>query len=156
MQAGVRAGEEAPDFELPDQDGAPRRLSELLQDGPVVLFWYPAAMTPGCTKESCHFRDLADEFTRAGAQRIGVSMDAVPRQKEFASKHGFDYPLLSDADGSVSERYGVRRHGPLAKLGPTQRRTFVVGTDRRVVEVITGELKFNDHADRALAALARA
>ena len=151
----MEAGEHAPDFELPDQDGEPRRLSTMLEAGPVVLFWYPAAMTPGCTKESCHFRDLGAEFGAAGAQRVGISMDPVPRQKEFAGRHGFDYPLLSDADGAVAQRYGVRRRGPLAKLGPTQRRTFVIGTDGRILDVISSELRFSDHADRALAALAR-
>ena len=152
----MQAGDAAPDFELPDQDGRPVRLADLLERGPVVLFWFPAAMTPGCTKESCHFRDLAGEFAGAGAQRVGISMDAVARQKSFADRHGFDYPLLSDADGAVSERYGVRRTGPLARLGPTQRRTFVIGADGRILDVVAGELRFTEHADRALAALARA
>jgi peroxiredoxin Q/BCP len=152
----VQVGDKAPDFELPDQAGAPTRLSTLLADGPVVLFWYPAAMTPGCTKESCHFRDMAAEFERAGARRVGISMDAVDRQRAFADKHGFDYPLLSDAGGAVSEQYGVRRKGPLAKLGPTQRKTFVIAADGQVLDVISGELKFTDHADRALEALAKA
>ena len=62
---GMRTGDQVPDFELPDQTGTPRRLSTLLADGPVVLFFYPAAMTYGCTKESCHFRDLASEFAAA-------------------------------------------------------------------------------------------
>ena len=102
-----------PDFELPDQDGTPRTLAGLLADGPVVLFFYPAAMTAGCTKESCHFRDLAAEFAELGAQRVGISTDAVAKQKEFADKHGFDYPLLSDVDGTVARIFGVkRRFGP--------------------------------------------
>ena len=152
----MQAGDRAPDFDLPDQTGESVRLSTLLADGPVVLFWYPAAMTPGCTKESCHFRDLVSEFAGAGARRVGISMDAVSRQSEFAAKHSFDYPLLSDADGAVSERYGVRRHGVLAKVGPIQRKTFVIAADGRILDVISGELKFHDHADRALAVLARA
>ena len=62
----------------------------------MVLFFYPAAMTSGCTAESCHFRDLAAEFAAAGAQRVGISRDTVDKQKQFSDLHGFDYPLLSD------------------------------------------------------------
>jgi peroxiredoxin Q/BCP len=146
----VKTGDLVPDFELPDQDGQPRRLSTLLQNGPVVLFFYPAAMTSGCTKESCHFRDLAAEFTEAGAQRIGISTDPVAKQKQFSDLHSFDYPLLSDEYGAVARIFGVkRRFGPL----PVKRSTFVIGTDRRVLEVITSELQMDVHADRALLAL---
>lgn len=95
----LQPGDVVDDFELPDQTGAPRRLSTLLADGPVVLFFYPAAMTAGCTRESCHFRDLAGEFAAAGGQRVGISRGAVGKQAEFSDKHGFDYPLLSDPDG---------------------------------------------------------
>lgn len=150
----MKAGDQAPDFSLADENGTPRRLSELLANGPVVLFWYPAAMTGGCTREACHFRDLSAEFAKAGAQRVGISMDGVAKQKQFSTAHGFDYPLLADPDGTVSAQYGVKRRGPLAKLGPTQRKTFVIGTDSRILDVITGELSFNDHADKALATLA--
>jgi peroxiredoxin Q/BCP len=76
----MHRGDRVPDFELPDQTGASRRLSDLLTGGPVVLFFYPAAMTTGCTKESCHFRDLAAEFAAVGAQRVGISADTVDKQ----------------------------------------------------------------------------
>jgi thioredoxin-dependent peroxiredoxin len=146
----MKPGDAVPDFELPDQDGTPRRLSTLLAAGPVVLFFYPAAMTSGCTKESCHFRDLAAEFSAAGAQRVGISTDAVAKQKQFSDMHGFDYPLLSDADGSVARIFGVkRRFGPL----PVKRSTFVIGTDSTVLDVITSELQMDVHADRALQTL---
>ena len=125
----VKIGDEVPDFELPDQDGTPRRLSRLLADGPVVLFFYPAAMTSGCTAESCHFRDLGAEFTAAGAQRVGISTDPVDKQKQFAEQNHFDYPLLSDESGAVARQFGVkRRFGPI----PVKRRTFVIGADRRL------------------------
>ncbi len=146
----MEPGDHAPDFTLPDQDGTDRKLSELLENGPVVLFFYPGAMTRGCTAESCHFRDLAAEFAEAGAQRVGISMDDVAKQKQFAELHGFDYPLLSDAGGEVAEQFGVRR-----RFGPTplKRHTFVIGTDREIVEVIRSEFSMNSHADKALAAL---
>jgi peroxiredoxin Q/BCP len=147
-------GDQVPDFELPDQDGTPRSLSGLLADGPVVLFFYPAAMTSGCTKEACHFRDLAAEFQAAGVQRVGISMDSVAKQKRFADKHTFDYPLLSDADGEVAEIFGVKRGAVGSKLGaPVKRWTFAIGTDRKVVKAIHSEVNMDLHADEALAAL---
>ncbi|MFI6783096.1 peroxiredoxin [Micromonospora sp. NPDC050276] len=150
--AGVGVGDVVQDFELPDETGTPRRLSEFLATGPVVLFFYPAAMTRGCTAESCHFRDLAAEFTALGATRVGISRDSVAKQAEFSQLHGFDYPLLSDADGTVAQQFGVRRRVPLGPLS-MKRMTFVIGTDRRVIEVIHSEVSMNDHADRALRAL---
>src|SRR5947209_18167843 len=87
---GMKPGEKAPDFELPDETGAQRKLGDLLANGPVVLFFYPAAMTPGCTKESCHFRDLKREFEEVGAQRVGISADEVDKQKQSADKHTSD------------------------------------------------------------------
>ncbi|MEW2147139.1 peroxiredoxin [Micromonospora vinacea] len=150
--AGVGVGDEVQDFELPDETGTPRRLTEFLAGGPVVLFFYPAAMTRGCTAESCHFRDLAAEFTALGASRVGISRDPVAKQAEFSKLHGFDYPLLSDADGAVAQQFGVRRRVPLGPLS-MKRMTFVIGVDRRVIEVIHSEVSMNDHADRALRAL---
>ncbi|WP_020672763.1 peroxiredoxin [Amycolatopsis nigrescens] len=146
----MEKGELAPDFTLADEKGDQRSLSEFLAAGPVVLFFYPAAMTTGCTAESCHFRDLAAEFGELGAQRLGISPDAVAKQQEFSAKHGFDYPLLSDPDGAVAKQFGVRRRfGPLL----TKRHTFVIDTDRKVLEVIKSELKFAKHADEALEVL---
>jgi len=153
----MREGDVVPDFVLPDQSGTPQRLSELLQSGPVALFFYPAAMTPGCTKEACHFRDLGGEFRAAGLQRVGISRDAVDKQREFADQHGFDYPLLSDADGEVAGIFDVARGGIGRRLGaPVKRSTFVIGQDRRVLAAIRSELDMNTHADRALAAVASA
>ena len=133
----MQIGDEVPDFELPDQTGAPRRLSTLLQDGPVVLFFYPAAMTSGCTKEACHFRDLGAEFSAAGVQRVGISRDDVAKQKQFADTHSFDYPLLADTDGAVAKTFGVQRGRFGSRVGvPVKRQTFAIGTDRRVVAVV--------------------
>jgi thioredoxin-dependent peroxiredoxin len=146
----MQAGDRAPDFELPDETGTPRTLKELLSSGPLVLFFYPAAMTPGCTAESCHFRDLAKEFAEVGASRVGISPDSVEKQHQFSDKYSFDFPLLSDADGTVARQFGVRRNfGPLA----TKRQTFVIDTDGKVLEVIKSELRMSVHADKALAVL---
>lgn len=116
----------------------------------MVLFFYPAAMTPGCTAESCHFRDLAKEFADVGAQRVGISADRVEKQQEFSTTHGFDFPLLSDPDRKVAEAFGVKRSlGPL----PNKRVTFVIDTDRRVLARIASEIRMNSHADKALEVL---
>lgn len=147
----MQAGDTAPDFTLTDQDGNARSLTTLLANGPVVLFFYPAAMTGGCTKESCHFRDLATEFAKAGAQRVGISMDDVSKQKEFSDKHSFDYPLLADVGGEVARAYGVKRALNVMKV---RRTTFVIGTDGVIKKVIKSETNMNSHADEALAALA--
>jgi peroxiredoxin Q/BCP len=146
----MRKGDVVPDFELPDENGAPRRLSTLLEGGPVVLFFYPAAMTYGCTKESCHFRDMKAEFEALGAQRVGISADKVEKQKQFSDKHSFDYPLLSDSDGEVATTMGVRRS--IAMLG-NRRTTFIIDTDRSLLDVIHTEISMNAHADRALEVL---
>jgi peroxiredoxin Q/BCP len=143
----MEKGDRVDDFELRDESGAPRRLSEFLALGPVVLFFYPAAMSRGCTAESCHFRDLAADFTASGAQPIGISADKVERQQEFSTRYSLGYPLLSDPDGEVAAEFGVKRRiGPI----PVKRWTFVIGGDGRVLEVIKSETRMSHHADRAL------
>jgi peroxiredoxin Q/BCP len=168
------AGEKAPDFALYDHTGEPRTLSGLLSDGPVVLFFFPLASSPICTAQACHFRDLSNEFARVGAQRVGISTDTVDKQAHFAQQRAFDYPLLSDADGVVSELFGVRRgrlaklrssvvarqatrrprhtrrRGLLARLLPVRRTTFVIDTDRTVLKVVSSELRASVHADQTL------
>jgi thioredoxin-dependent peroxiredoxin len=145
----VNVGDVVDDFELLDEDGNPRRLSDELAKGPVVLFFYPKALTTGCTKESCHFRDLAAEFAEVGAQRIGISADPVERQKQFSDKHSFDFPLLSDPSRVVAKQFGAKRPGPIMN----KRVTFVIDTDRRVLAEISGEMNMDKHADEALAVL---
>jgi peroxiredoxin Q/BCP len=168
------AGETAPDFTLYDHAGRARTLSALLSDGPVVLFFFPIASSPICTAQACHFRDLSDEFARVGAQRVGISTDTVEKQAHFAQQRSFDYPLLSDAEGVVSELFGVRRgrfaklrrslvareparrgqhkrrRGLLARLLPVRRATFVIDTDRTVLKVVSSEVRASVHADETL------
>src|SRR4051794_38606251 len=168
------SGEKAPNFTLCDHTGRPRTLTSLLSEGPVVLFFFPLASSPICTAQACHFRDLSNEFARVGAQRVGISTDTVDRQAHFAQQRSFDYPLLSDTDGVVSELFGVRRgtfarlrrsvverksarhgqhtrrRGLLARLLPVRRATFVIDTDRTVLKVISNEVRASVHADQAL------
>jgi thioredoxin-dependent peroxiredoxin len=168
------AGDKAPDFTLYDHTGHPRKLSALLSEGPVVLFFFPLASSPICTAQACHFRDLSNEFATVGAHRVGISTDTVDKQAHFAQQRKFDYPLLSDADGVVSEMFGVRRgrlaklrrsvvareaarprrhtrrRGLLARLLPVRRTTFVIDTDRTILKVVSSELRASTHADQAL------
>ena len=139
-----------------------------------MLFFFPVASSPICTAQACHFRDLSDEFARVGAQRVGVSTDTVDKQAHFAQQRSFDYPLLSDADGVVSELFGVRRgrlaklrrsvvareparrgrhtrrRGLLARLLPVRRTTFVIDTDRTILKVVSSEVRASAHADQTL------
>ena len=145
-------GDVVEDFSLDDQFGVTQSLYHLLEVGPMVLFFYPAAMTKGCTIESCHFRDLKSEFAALGAQRIGISRDPIAKQRQFSDLHVFDFPLLSDTAGAVANQFGVARN---MKLLPVKRWTFVIGTDRRLVETIKSEIRMDSHADRALVTLRR-
>ncbi len=145
----MKEGDEVPDFEAVDQRGEKVTLTELLADGPVVLFFYPKAMTRGCTAESCHFRDLAGDFAAAGAKAVGISADSPERQAQFDEKHGLGMPLLADTDRRIATMFGVKRPGPLFN----RRATFVIGTDRRVKAVVHSEMNMDRHADQALEAL---
>lgn len=142
----IASGSPAPDFTLSDETGTPRKLSDFLAKGPVVLFFYPVALSSGCTAQSCHFRDLAAEFEAVGTQRIGISTDPVDKQKEFSEAHNFDYPLLSDPEGTVAATYGVKRRF----LTPVKRVTFVISADGKIAKVITSEFNMTTHADEAL------
>jgi thioredoxin-dependent peroxiredoxin len=142
--------ETLPDLDLTLHTGETTTLSSLVEDGPLVVFFYPKAFTGGCTAEACHFRDLAAEFAEAGAQRIGVSRDDATTQARFVEEHGFDYPLVADPDGTVAKAFGAKRPGPLW----SKRQTFVVDEQRTVVATISSETDMQRHADEALAVLA--
>jgi len=144
--ADVAIGELVPDFEAPSQTGETIKLSDYLARGPVVLFFYPKAMTPGCTKENCHFRDLQAEFDAVGATRLGISADKPDLQAKFATKYDLDFPLLSDTDGSIARAFGASRRGLLLN----RRATFVIGTDGKLLDIIKSELNMQIHADKAL------
>jgi thioredoxin-dependent peroxiredoxin len=145
----MKPGDLVEDFSALDQTGTTVRLTTLLESGPVVLFVYPRALTPGCTKQSCHFRDLSAEFASLGAQVVGLSADPIKRQSKFANKHSFGFPLLSDPDRAIAAALGVRRLGPLSN----KRATFVIDTDRELLAIIESERDMEVHADDALEAL---
>src|ERR1700744_6447855 len=103
----MREGDLIENFALADQDGVQRTLEELLSDGPLALYFFPAAMTPGCTAESGTFRDRSEEFADVGARRVGISRDSSAKLREFADRDHLDFTLLSDEAGTVSDIFGV-------------------------------------------------
>jgi peroxiredoxin Q/BCP len=154
----IDEGAEAPDFELPDQDGNPVRLSSL-RGRLVVLYFYPKADTPGCTAQACAIRDRQAEFDEAGAVVLGVSPDPVPRLRKFADKYGLPFTLLSDEDHAVAEAYGTWVHKPArgymkARMG-IERSTFVIDADGRVERVLR-KVKAQGHDELVLSGLVAA
>jgi peroxiredoxin Q/BCP len=121
----LRVGAKAPDFTLPRDGGGTVSLSDL-RGGPVVLFFYPKANTPGCTTEARDFTALLPDFTAAGATVLGISKDSVKKQENFVAKQGLAMPILSDAEGEVCEVYGVwgekSMYGHRAHNRPDRRR----------------------------------
>jgi len=126
----VAVGETAPDFEAPNQDGAPFKLSSL-RGAPVVLYFYPEADTPGCTVESKGFRDHYAEFRAKNVHVVGVSTDDCPKQKAFAQKYGLPFPLVADRAKAVAEKYGV-----LGPRGHARRVSFFLDGSGRVLEIV--------------------
>ncbi len=126
----VAVGEQAPDFEAPNQDGSPFRLSSL-RGSPVVLYFYPKADTPGCTIESKGFRDHYAEFQSHRVAVVGVSTDDCPQQKAFAVKYGLPFPLIADHSKAVATQYGVLGAG-----GAARRVSFFLDEKGTVLEVV--------------------
>jgi peroxiredoxin Q/BCP len=157
MSANIRrmigVGAHAPDFELPDQDGEPVRLSGL-RGRTVVLYFYPKADTPGCTTQACSIRDRGDEYAAAGVKVIGVSPDPVAKVKRFHDKRDLNFTLLADADHAVCDEYGVWVQKSM--YGKTymgaQRATFIVDPSGTVAHVIP-KASPKTHDDEVLAAL---
>ncbi len=139
----VATGQPAPDFEAPNQDGAPFRLSSL-RGRSVILYFYPRADTPGCTIEAKGFRDLLPDLTKKGVAVVGVSTDDCPDQKAFAQKYGLPFTLVADKSKNVAGQYGV-----LGPHGAAKRVSFFVDPKGTVVEVVEGSP--DTHLDRARA-----
>jgi thioredoxin-dependent peroxiredoxin len=106
MVAKLEPGNKAPKFTLPDQDEKPVSLKQFA-GAPVVVYFYPADDTPGCTKEACQFNDNLSAFNRAGVKVVGISPDKAEKHKKFRAKYGLKFPLLSDPDHEIMEAYGA-------------------------------------------------
>ena len=146
MTQGIRPGDRAPDFELPDQTGTSRSLSSLLTGGPVVLFFYPAAMTPGCTKEACDFRDNLAELNDSGIDVVGISPDKPEKLAKFRDAQSLTFPLLSDPDKKVLTAWGA--FGEKKMYGKTVqgviRSTFLVD-EKGTIEVAQYNVRATGH-----------
>jgi thioredoxin-dependent peroxiredoxin len=149
----IEPGQPAPDFELPDQDGDPVRLSDL-RGRRVVLYFYPKANTPGCTTQACGIRDRQAEYDAAGATVLGVSPDPVKAVKKFHDKQALSFTLLADADHEVSERYGVWAEKSLygRKFWGALRATFIIDEEGIVRHVIP-KVSPKTHDDEVLGLL---
>jgi peroxiredoxin Q/BCP len=145
----LEKGAKAPDFELPDQDGRRHTLKSLLADGPLVLYFYPADFTPGCTKEACSFRDLHQELLRAKLRIVGVSPQDTESHRRFADRHHLNFPLLADPDKTVIKAYDL--DGPLG-FG-VRRGTYLIGSDGRIRDSVLADLRIGAHEDFVRAAI---
>jgi len=146
-------GDEAPDFELPDQDGKAVALTDF-EGQRVVLYFYPRADTPGCTNEATGFRDAWEAYRDRDVQVLGVSDDPVDDQAAFAERYDLPFPLLADTDGSVSSAYGS--YGEKHMYGNTFdgvfRNTYVIGPDG-TIEAVYEDVDPEGHADEILSDL---
>jgi peroxiredoxin Q/BCP len=146
-------GDEAPDFELPDQDGRMVKLSDL-RGTPVVVYFYPKASTPGCTTQACGVRDRAADYSGFGATVLGVSPDAVSKLRKFHDEQNLNFRLLADEDHAVAEAYGVWVEKSM--YGRTymgnERTTFVIDSQGRVGAVLR-KVKPAEHDELVLGAL---
>jgi peroxiredoxin Q/BCP len=141
-------GDLAPDFALPDADGREVSLSSL-RGQRVIIYFYPAAMTPGCTKQACDFRDSRGELSEAGFAVLGISPDAPAKLAKFAARDGLTFPLLSDPGREVLKAYGAFGEKMLygKKSVGVIRSTFVVGADGRIERAYYG-VKATGHVAR--------
>jgi peroxiredoxin Q/BCP len=150
----LEAGQEAPDFTLPDQDGEELTLSGL-RGQTVVLYFYPKADTPGCTIQACGVRDRDADYAKAGARVLGVSPDEVADVKKFAEKFDLEFTLLADADHAVAEAYGVWGEKSMygRKYMGASRATFLIDPEGKIARVFP-KVSPKTHDDVVLEALA--
>ncbi|WP_330204935.1 peroxiredoxin [Cyanobacterium sp. Dongsha4] len=142
----LKIGDRTPDFTLPSADGKNVSLSEFLGKKSVVIYFYPKDDTPGCTIESCTFRDSYEEFKEAGAEVIGISSDSPQSHQQFASKYQLPFILLSDSQGKVRKLFGV----PNALFLLPGRVTYVIDKEGIVRHIFNSMMDFKAHVDEAL------
>jgi peroxiredoxin Q/BCP len=156
MPSVIEPGEQAPDFELPDQDGRTVKLSDF-RGRPVVVYFYPKASTPGCTTQACGVRDHSADYQQANAVVLGISPDPVAKVKKFHDEQALNFTLLADDGHAVADAYGVWAEKSMygKKYFGNERTTFVIGPDGNVAHVLR-KVKPAEHDEQVLAALADA
>jgi len=137
----LAVGDRAPEFTLPDQDERDVPLTSLLNQGPLVLYFYPADFTPGCTKEACIFRDLHAELRHAGMSVVGVSPQSPESHRRFRDKYNLPFRLLSDPEKAVIRMYDV--NGPLGLL--VRRATYLIDQGRVIRGAVLADLRIDEH-----------
>ena len=144
----LAAGDPAPDFTLPDADGHEVSLASL-RGQRVIIYFYPAAMTPGCTKQACDFRDSKSDLSDAGFAVLGISPDSPAKLAKFRDAEGLTFPLLSDPERGVLRAYGA--YGEKMMYGKKSvgviRSTFIVGADGKIEQALYG-VKATGHVAR--------
>lgn len=149
----IAANQAAPDFELKDDAGTSRRLSDF-RGKPVILYFYPADDTPGCTKEACNFRDDYSQYQKAAVMILGVSPDSVKSHAKFKAKYQLPFPLLADDGHKVCDAYGV--WGPKKMMGRefegVLRTTFLIDAKGKVARVFEN-VRPSEHSAEVLGAL---
>lgn len=153
MSKALAIGDKAPELAIPDQQGKTVTLDSF-KGKQVVLYFYPKDDTPGCTKESCDFRDVESQILRAGGTIVGVSLDGKESHQRFIKKFGLPFPLLSDEDARISKTYGVYKEKNMygKKYWGIERSTFVIDPEGKV-KAIFRKVKVDGHADEVLMAL---
>ena len=139
----IQAGERAPEFTLPDETGTDRSLTELLSASALVLYFYPADFTPGCTRQACTLRDLQTDIKRAGLRVVGISPQSPASHAKFQAKHQLPFVLLSDQQKTVAKMYGV--NGPLG-IG-VRRATFLIDASRRIRDAVLADFRIGRHVE---------
>ncbi|HEY3850463.1 MAG TPA: peroxiredoxin [Steroidobacteraceae bacterium] len=139
----LKAGERAPEFTLPDDTGTDRSLTELLSGGAIILYFYPADFTPGCTSQACKLRDLHTDIQRAGMRVVGISPQSPDSHAKFREKYQLPFTLLSDEQKTVIKMYGL--NGPLG-IG-VRRASYLVNGGRRVRDAVLADFRIGRHMD---------
>jgi len=153
MSSWVEEGQRAPAFRLMSDAGKPVALADF-RGKPVVVYFYPRDNTPGCTREACAFRDRYQELQSLGVQVLGISPDSVESHQKFREKYGLNFPLLSDPDHRVAEKYGAWREKNMygKKTMGIQRSTFLIDADGKVARVWKN-VKVDGHDQQVMAAV---
>ncbi len=139
----LEAGSQAPEFTLPDDRGGETTLSGLLKNGPLILYFYPADFTPGCTKEACSIRDIHNDIQSVGLQVAGVSPQDVDSHKRFRDKYDLPFVLLSDPDKVAIKLFDV--DGPFG-VG-VRRATFLINQDRTIQDAMMADVRIGRHQE---------
>ena len=139
----LKPGDLAPEFILPDENGDQVALTKLLQDGPLILYFYPADFTPGCTKEACAIRDIHDDIQKVGLQIVGISPQDEESHTRFRDEHKLPFTLVCDPDKVAIKMYGV--DGPCG--AGVRRVTYLIGQNQKIQDALVADVIVNKHKD---------